>query len=126
MAKIKYLFAILAAFVMGGLFLAGPDEMSAEEIPYSIELGAGAIAFGCMMIAALFSVRAKNFLLALIFGTISVVLILMAISTDLEVGQRVLFGLLGAGTSLFFIYCVVITFTGDDLAGEKTDGGPAD
>ena len=125
MDKIKYLFAILAAFVMGGLFLAGPDEMS-EEIPYSIELGAGAIAFGCMMIAALFSVRAKNFLLALIFGTISVVLILMAISADFEVGQRVLFGLLGAGTSLFFVYCVVITFTGDDLAGEKTDGGPAD
>ncbi|NBC88873.1 MAG: hypothetical protein GVX90_05180 [Alphaproteobacteria bacterium] len=125
MDKIKYVFAILAAFVMGGLFLAGPDEIS-EEIPYSVELGAGAIAFGCLMIAALFSARAKNLLLALIFGTISVVLIFMAVSGDFPVWQGIAFGLLGAGTSLFFLYCVVTTFTGDDLAGEETDDRAAD
>jgi len=117
MDKIKYFFAILAAFVMGGLFIAGPDEI-AEEIPYSVELGAGAIAFGFLMIAALHSVRAKNLLLALIFGPISVVLIMMAASGDFEVGQRVLFGVLGAGTSLFFVYCVFTTFTGDDLTAD--------
>lgn len=125
MDKIKYFFGILAAFVMGGLFLAGPDKLS-EEIPYNVELGLAAIAFGCLMIAALYSDRARNLLLALIFGPISVVLILMAVSSDFEVGQRVLFGLLGAGTSLFFVYCVVTTFTGDDLAGEKTDDHAAD
>lgn len=125
MDKIKYVFGILAAFVMGGLFLAGPDEIS-EEIPYNVELGFGAIAFGCLMIAALFSDRARNLLLAVIFGPISVVLILMAASSDFEIGQRVLFGVLGAGTSLFFVYSVITTFTGDDVAGEDTDDRTAD
>jgi len=125
MDKIKYLFAILAAFVMGGLFLAGPDEI-AEEIPYNVELGAGAIAFGCLMIAALFSVRTKNLLLALIFGAISVALIWMAVSGDFPVWQGILFGLFGAGTSLFSLYCVVATFRGDDLSGKQTDDRAAD
>jgi len=125
MDKIKYFFAILAAFVMGGLFIAGPDELS-EEIPYHMELGAGAIAFGCLMIAALYSDRARNLLLAIIFGPISVVLIMMAASGDFDVGQRILFGVLGAGTSLFFVYSVITTFTGDDLSGEETDDRAAD
>jgi hypothetical protein len=120
MDKIKYVFGILAAFVMGGLFLAGPDEIS-TEIPYNTELGFGAIAFGCLMIAALYSDRARNLMLALIFGAISAVLIMMAASGDFEVGERILFGVLGVGTSLFFLYCVVTTFTGDDLAAEETD-----
>jgi hypothetical protein len=120
MDKIKYFFAILAAFVVGGLLIAGPDKLS-EEIPYNVELGAGAIAFGFVMIAALYSARAKNLLLALIFGLVSVVLIMMAVSGDFEVWQRILFGVLGAGTSLFSVYCVVTTFTGDDLASEDTD-----
>ena len=120
MDKIKYVFGILAAFIMGGLFLAGPGEIS-EEIPYNVELGLGAIAFGCLMIAALFSDRAKDLLLAVIFGPISVVLILMAASSDFEIGQRVLFGVLGAGTSLFFVYSVIATFTGGDVASEDID-----
>ena len=120
MDKIKYVFGILAAFIMGGLFLAGPGEIS-EEIPYNVELGLGAIAFGCLMIAALFSDRAKDLLLAVIFGPISVVLILMAASSDFEIGQRVLFGVLGAGTALFFVYSVITTFTGDDVASEDID-----
>jgi len=125
MDKIKYLFAILAAFVMGGLFLAGPNEI-AEEIPYNVEWGAGAIAFGCLMIAALFSVRTKNLMLALIFGAISVALIWMAVSGDFPVWESILFGLFGAGTSLFSLYCVVATFRGDDLSGEETDDRAAD
>jgi len=125
MDKIKYFFAILAAFVMGGLLIAGPDKLS-EEIPYHMELGAGAIAFGFLMIAALYSDRARNLLLAIIFGPISVVLIMMAVSGDFDVGQRILFGVLGAGTSLFFVYSVITTFTGDDLSGEETDDRAAD
>jgi len=89
-------------------------------------LGAGAIAFGCLMIAALYSDRARNLLLAIIFGPISVVLIMMAVSGDFDVGQRILFGVLGAGTSLFFVYSVITTFTGDDLSGEETDDRAAD
>jgi peptidoglycan/LPS O-acetylase OafA/YrhL len=124
MDKIKYLFAIVAAFVMGGLLMAGPDEIS-EEIPYNIELGFGAIAFGCLMIAALYSARARNLVLALIFGAISIGLIMMAASGESETGQRILFGVLGAGTSLFFLYWLVTTFTGDDQAAEETDDRPS-
>jgi hypothetical protein len=125
MDKIKYVFGILAAFLMGGLFIAGPDEIS-EEIPYNVELGLGAIAFGCLMIAALFSVRTKNLMLTLIFGTTSVILIWMAASGDFPVWQSILFGLFGAGTSLFSLICVVATFRGDDLSGAETDDRAAD
>lgn len=120
MDKIKYLFAILAAFTMGGLFLAGPAKLS-DEIPYHVELGVISIAFGCLMIAALFSTRAKNLVLALIFGPISAILLLMSISGDFEIWQRILFGVLGAGNALFFLYCVVVTVTGDDLPGDESD-----
>jgi len=120
MDKIKYLFAILAAFVMGGLFLAGPDEIS-TEIPYNTELGIGAIAFGCLMIAALYSDRARYLLLVIIFVPFAVVLIIMAASDNFDSGQRILFGLLGAGVSLGAVFCLIGVFAGDDQAMEETD-----
>lgn len=125
MDKIKYFFAILAAFVMGGLFLAGPDEIS-EEIPYHVELGIGAIAFGCMMIAALYNDRARTLLLALIFGPISVVLIMMAASDDFDAGQRILFGVLGAGAFLGAVFCLIGMFAGVNQAAEETDDRASD
>lgn len=125
MDKIKYFFAILAAFVMGGLFLAGPDEI-AEEIPYDVELGIAAIAFGCLMIAALFSARARYLLLVIIFIPFSVVLIWMAASGGFDAGQRILFGVLGAGTSLGAVFCLIGTFTGQDEPAGETDDRAAD
>lgn len=125
MDKIKYLFAILAAFLGGGILIAGPDTIP-EEIPYHVEIGIAFIAFGCLMIAALSSVRTKNLMLTLIFGTTSVILIWMAASGDFLVWQSILFGLFGAGTSLFSLYCVVATFRADDLSGEETDDRAAD
>ena len=113
MDKFKYLFAILAAFVMGGLFLAGPDEISAE-IPYTTELGIGAIAFGCLMIAALYSDRARYLLLVIIFAPFSIVLIMMAASGEFDSGQRILFGLLGAGALLGVVFCLIETFARED------------
>ena len=94
----------------------GPQEMR-DEVPIHFELGLAAIAFSLLMIAALFSVRAKALLISLITGLVAALTIFVALNSgDLALWQQVAFGVLGAGSALFSLYSLVSVFRGEDPA----------
>ncbi len=112
--RIKYLLVALGGAAVGGVVMFGPAELR-EEIPWHRELGMGFIAFAALMLAALFFVRAKALLLAIVSGLVAAGAIFTgAAGEDLATWQRGLFILLGAGGGIFAIACLVSVFSGED------------
>ncbi|MEQ9314549.1 MAG: hypothetical protein RLN72_01785 [Henriciella sp.] len=113
---IKFLLAVAGGAAGGLLLIFGPADMR-EEIPFHVEIGLGVLAFAALMIAALFSVRAKALLITIISGLVAAgVLFVVAFADDWPLWQRAVFGLLGAGSALFAIFSLISFFRGEDPA----------
>lgn len=123
--KIKYFFVILAAFIGGAVIIAGPSGIR-NEIPYHVEIGLGFIAFGCLAIAALMSVRAKGLMITLCTGSIGAGVLYAATVDDVSIWQRIIFGVLGSGTVLFAVFSLIHTVRGEDPSGQDMDSRATD
>ena len=114
--KVKYGFMVIGTAAGGMLMMFGPQEMR-EQVPIHFELGVGFFVLSLLMIAALYSTRAKAFLVTLISGAVAAGVIFVAINAeDWPMWQRALFGLLGAGSALFAVFSLISVFRGEDPA----------
>ena len=115
---IKFLFAVVGGVAGGLLLIFGPEDMR-EEIPFHVEIGLAVLAFAALMVAALFSTRAKALLITIISSLVAAgVLFVVAVADDWPLWQRLVFGVLGAGSALFAVFSLISFFQGDDPAGD--------
>ena len=113
--KIKLVFGSLGTIAAGVFVAYGPEDLR-QEIPIHFELGVGFVAFGLLMFAALFSVRAKSLLLFFAMSVLTGVFGFAAYNTD-----PTTLGFYGfcAGALLFggwALWCFYAFFSGDDPA----------
>ncbi|MGB3624925.1 MAG: hypothetical protein WA989_03800 [Henriciella sp.] len=94
----------------------GPEEMR-EEIPYHFEIGLGFLAFAGLMLAALFSIRAKALLITIVSSLVAAgTLYAVGVADDWPVWQRVIFGVLGVAGALFAVFSFISFIRGEDPA----------
>jgi len=112
--RLKYVLVALGGAAAGAVIMFGPPELRAE-IPWHRELGMVFIAFAALMLAALFFVRAKALLLAIVSAAIAAGAVFTGwAGEDLALWQRGLFVLLGAGGGIFALFCLISVFSGED------------
>ncbi len=113
--KIKLVFVALGTIGAGIFFANGPEDLR-QEIPIHFELGVGFAAFGFLMLAALFSVRAKSLLL---FFAMSIFTALFGIAAYNSDPTTLGFYGFSAGALMFGVWalwCFYAVFSGDDPA----------
>lgn len=114
--KIKL--AIVALGVLAGALLCfnGPAELR-EDVPYHRELGLGFGAFGVLIFLALFSVRAKAFLIFIVVTAITIGEAAVTMTFPFPSWQFIGLGIVTVLTACYAVFCLIDAVQGRDPSG---------